>query len=131
MPESHVSSVNEQISRGAVKLTRAYTGRGPTKAHTEVNTDTIAIVLADNLTKEERNLAASGEDKPVPKARHSGQEAMREDLIALVEKHSGRTVAAMLSANHIDPDVALEFFLLRPLPGDEALAIGGQADSSP
>jgi uncharacterized protein YbcI len=131
MPESHISSVNEEISRGAVQLTREYTGRGPTKARTEVNTDTIAIVLADNLTKGERNLAAMGEEEHVLNTRHAYQQVMQADLTALVEKHSGRKVAAMLSANHIDPDVAVEFFVLRPLPGDEMHVIAGQADSSP
>jgi uncharacterized protein YbcI len=126
MPESHVPSVNEEISRGAVQLTREYTGRGATKACTEVNTDTIAIVLADTLTKGERNLADLGEEKHVLRTRHAYQQVMRPDLISLVEKHSGRTVIAMLSANHIDPDVAVEFFLLQPLPGGEAQAIASQ-----
>ena len=130
MPESNVSSVNEEISRGAVQLTREYTGRGPTKARTEINTDTVAIVLADTLTKGERNLAALGEEKHVLQTRHAYQGVMRADLIALVEKHSGRIVTAMLSANHIDPDVAVEFFLLQPLPGGEAQAIGGRAPAS-
>jgi uncharacterized protein YbcI len=120
MPESHVSSVNEQISRGAVQILREYTGRGPTKARTDVNNHMIAITLADTLTRGERNLAAFGEGKNVLKARHAYQEAMREDLIALVQKQSGRMVAAMLSANHIDPDLAVEFFVLKPHPGDEA-----------
>jgi uncharacterized protein YbcI len=123
MPESHVPSVNEEISRGAVQLTREYTGRGPTKARTEVNTDTIAIVLADTLTKGERNLADLGD-------RRAYQQVMQPDLVSLVEKHSGRTVIAMLSANHIDPDVAVGFFLLQPRPGGEAQAIASRTAAS-
>src|SRR3977135_114428 len=128
MPESHVLSVNEEISRGVVQLLRECTGRGPTKARTDVNNHMVTIVLADSLTKGERNMAALGEEDRVLKTRHLYQQAMREDLIVLVEKHSGRKVAAMLSANHIDPHVAVQFFVLEPHPGDEAwLGFGAPA----
>ena len=45
------------------------------------------------------------------------QRVMRDDLVQLVEKLSGRTVEAFFSDNHVDPDYAVEFFLLEPLPG--------------
>jgi uncharacterized protein YbcI len=114
MPVSHLSSVNEEISHGAVQLLREYTGRGPTKVRTEVNSRMITIVRDDPLTKGERNLAGLGEKETVLKTRHANQQAMREALIALVEKSSGCKVAAMLSDNHIGPDIGVEFFVLKP-----------------
>ena len=39
---------------------------------------------------------------------------MREDLIAIVERHLGRKVIAFMSQNHIDPDLAVEVFVLEP-----------------
>jgi uncharacterized protein YbcI len=37
---------------------------------------------------------------------------MREDLVGLVEEITGRTVIAFLSDNHLDPDIAVESFVL-------------------
>jgi uncharacterized protein YbcI len=39
------------ISRTAVQILRDYTGRGPTKARTTVNHDSVMIVLGDTLTR--------------------------------------------------------------------------------
>ena len=36
-------------------------------------------------------------------------------MIAAVERLSGRSVYAFLSDNHIDPDIAVETFVLAPL----------------
>jgi hypothetical protein len=37
---------------------------------------------------------------------------MRDDLVAIVERCTGRTVAAFMSANHFNPDLAAEIFVL-------------------
>jgi hypothetical protein len=42
------------------------------------------------------------------------QEAMRDDLVTIIEAETGRKVIAFMSANHIDPDMALESFVLEP-----------------
>jgi hypothetical protein len=39
---------------------------------------------------------------------------MREDAIAKIEELTGRRVTAFMSANHIDPDLAAELFVLEP-----------------
>jgi hypothetical protein len=39
---------------------------------------------------------------------------MRTDLVSGVEAITGRTVIAFLSDNHIDPDFAVETFILAP-----------------
>jgi uncharacterized protein YbcI len=124
VPETQIpsQSVSAEISRGAVQLVREYTGRGPTKARTIINGETIAIVLADTLTKGERSLVALGKVEHVLETRRNYQRVMEEDLIKLVEDHSGRRVAAMLSDNHVDPDIAVEFFILDPAPGGDGLA---------
>ncbi len=108
------------ISNRAVGLLHEYTGRGPTKARTTVNHDSVMIVFGDSLTKAERTLAKNGEGAVVMQMRHRFQEAMRDDLIAMVETETGRKVVAFMSANHIDPDMAAEVFVLEPLP--EAVA---------
>jgi uncharacterized protein YbcI len=114
------------ISRGAVQLLREYTGRGPTEAHTIIGKDTVTIVLGDTLTKGERRLVAMGEQEHVLHTRRHLQQVMRNDLVGLVEKLSGRTVEAFFSDNHIDPDYGVEFFLLDPFPSLESMDGSGE-----
>jgi uncharacterized protein YbcI len=123
MPETHSQdgAVAADISRGAVQLLREYTGRGPTKARTVICADTISIILADTLTRGEQSLVGMGEHDHVFHTRRNYQRLMRKDLVELVETASERTVKAFFSDNHIDPDYAVEFFLLEPLPGADDL----------
>jgi uncharacterized protein YbcI len=124
MPDVHqdgAGSVSADISRGTVQLLREYTGRGPTKARTVIANDTVAIILADTLTRGERSLVTMGETDHVLRSRRTYQQLMRSDLIKLVEESSGRTVEAFFSDNHIDPDYAVEFFLLEPQATVEAI----------
>jgi hypothetical protein len=39
---------------------------------------------------------------------------MRDDLVGLVECELERKVIAFMSQNHIDPDLAVEVFVLEP-----------------
>jgi uncharacterized protein YbcI len=41
------------------------------------------------------------------------QESMAQEAIGIVEELSGRRVTAFMSNNHIDPDLAVEIFVLR------------------
>ena len=111
--------IGAQISTGAVQLASEYTGRGPTKAHTIINRDSVTIVLQDTLTKGERSLVAAGKQDEVHRSRYAYQQVMGDELTALVEEAVERKVIAFLSANHLDPDVAVEFFLLEPDPTAE------------
>lgn len=108
-------SAAADISRGAVQLLREYTGRGPTRARTEISQDSVMVVLADTLSKGERRLAANGKGDHVLRTRHEFQLVMRDELVALVEGALGRRVIAFMSDNHIDPDMAVEIFILEPL----------------
>ena len=102
------------ISNASVQLMHDYTGRGPTKARTTINSDSVMILMGDILTKGERRLVERGKSDRVLQLRHDFQETMREDLIAAVETHIDRKVIAFMSANHVDPDMAAEIFVLAP-----------------
>ena len=116
MDDQHQRSgyISAEISDGAVQLLQEYTGRGPTKARTTLNHDSVLILFKDTLTKGERKLAELGRKEQVLELRHHYQQAMREDLTALVERHTRRKVVAFMSANHADPDMAAEIFALEP-----------------
>lgn len=102
------------ISNLTVRLISQYTGRGPTKARTYFNDDMITVVLQDTLTKAETLLVERGHADLVLNTRVVFQREMRAELVAGLEDIVGRSVTAFLSANHIDPDIAIETFILGP-----------------
>jgi len=110
------------ISTATVQLVRQYTGRGPTKAKTVISDDVVSVVLADSLTQGERTLVDAGHSDRVLQIRHDIQNAMRDDLVAVVEKELGREVMAFMSQNHIDPDLAVETFVLHPAKAETTQA---------
>jgi uncharacterized protein YbcI len=119
MPETPVGrtddpSIAARISNHIVQMMSAYTGRGPTKAWTSMDNDLVSVVLRDTLTKGERSLVDDDQAQLVLDMRKAYQRTMRHDLIAGVEQISGRKVIAFLSDNHIDPDIAVESFVLEP-----------------
>jgi uncharacterized protein YbcI len=115
MPTTPKGSISAAISSAVVQLMREYTGRGPTKARTYIDEDLITVVLQDTLTMGERSLVRDGETDLVLTSRKAFQRTMSTQLIAAIERHSGRSVYAFLSDNHIDPDIAVETFVLAPI----------------
>jgi uncharacterized protein YbcI len=108
------------ISNGMVQLLHEYTGRGPTRARTTISDDLVVCLLADTLTKSERKLVDAGEDRLVLEERTAFQRLMRDDAVSMVERLTGRTVTAFMSNNHIDPDMAVETFVLASRPAEAA-----------
>jgi uncharacterized protein YbcI len=111
---------SQAISNALIRLVREYTGRGPTQAHTTISDHHVIVVLRDTLLKAERSLVEDGEGEAVIAMRRRFQRTMREDLVAAVVEHTGREVEAFLSDNHIDPDIAVEVFILKPSSEDGA-----------
>jgi uncharacterized protein YbcI len=100
------------ISNMMVRLLQQYTGRGPTRARTRIHDDLVTCVMQDTLTKGERSLVDRGQGETVLETRKLYQHLMREDAIRGVEEILRRRVAAFLSDNHIDPDLAVETWVL-------------------
>jgi uncharacterized protein YbcI len=115
----HHGERSAAISNLAVRLLHEYTGRGPTKAQTHLSGDLVAIVLQDTMTTGERTLVRDGEHERVLDMRHAYQRTMRKDLAGGVASITGRDVIAFMSANHIDPDMGVEVFILAPEAGTQ------------
>ena len=115
------------ISNHVVRTMSEYTGRGPTKARTYINEDAVTVLLQNTLTKGELSLVGDDLDGLVLTMRKAFQGTMGQVLIDGVEEILGREVVAFMSDNHIDPDVAVEVFMLAPaddgLRGDGARGV--------
>jgi uncharacterized protein YbcI len=107
------------ISNAVVSVFAEYLGRGPTRARTSLGRDLVTVILEETFTKAERRLVAEGETEIVITTRRTFQRTMRRDLVAAVERLTGRTVVAFLSDQSAEPDVAAEIFLLEPQPPPE------------
>jgi uncharacterized protein YbcI len=103
-----------QVSNSLVRLHSEYYGRGPTKAKTYLQEDVLCSVLSDIFTTVEKTLIDVGRGDHVRETRHVFQLAMEKKFCEAVEAITGRRVRAFLSQTHIDPDVAVEVFLLEP-----------------
>jgi uncharacterized protein YbcI len=113
-PRRENGQLNAAISEALVRMLADTTGRGPTKARTTIDRDLIVVMLQNTLTAGERYLADSDRAEQVLAMRRAYQEAMSADCIAAIEQLAGRTVIAFMSANHLDPDLAAEIFVLEP-----------------
>ena len=102
------------ISTGLVQLHSRYYGKGPTKAKTHWFDDTIVSLLRGGFTTVERTLLDTGAVESVYQMRRSFQQAMEEEFRAVIEEATGRKVIAYMSSIHVDPDLAVELFVLEP-----------------
>jgi len=105
-------SLSAQIAKATVGVFRDHTGRGPTKARAFLNDNMVQVLLEETMTTAEHRLAEEGEDEFVLALRRKFQRTMRYDLVAAVEGLTGRRVIAFMSDNTIEPDMALESFVL-------------------
>ena len=119
--EGHVGGeLAAEISRTVVRALAETTGRGPTKAKTTIGENGVFVVLQDTLTHGERTLSDAGQGKAVLDLRRRWQAVMEADISRSIEELTGRKVVGFMSDNHIDPDLAVEVFVLEPLAESRA-----------
>lgn len=123
--EGGTQSLSRDLSRAMVALFKEYVGRGPTHARAHLNEDLIVVVLQDTMIRAEKTLADEGEEDLVRGVRRVFQGKFREDAIEIVQDLTGRKVKCFLSDHAIDPDVAIEAFVLEP--GTEQAQGGAEA----
>jgi uncharacterized protein YbcI len=90
-------------------------GRGPTEAKAHLAGDLVVCVLWNGFTTVERTLLERGERTAVEAFRRAFQTTMEEHFTEIVEAATGRPVRAYMSQVHVDPDVAVEIFMLTPV----------------
>jgi uncharacterized protein YbcI len=118
----------QEIANAVVQRHKRFLGRGPTKAQAFFRHRFLIVVLEEQLTEAEHSLAGDGGRDDVLRMRQRYHETMRDDLVSAIEALTDRKVEAFLSGNHIEPDMAVELFVLdRPPAGDlvDPVASGG------
>src|SRR5437764_15248283 len=103
------------ISNTVVRALARTTGRGPTMAKTTLGDNGVFVVVQDSLTVGEQTLTLAGQGQVVLDLRRRWQAVMEADVSREIEELTGRKVVGFMSDNHIDPDLAVEVFVLEPL----------------
>jgi uncharacterized protein YbcI len=104
--------LNAALASAVVGIYRTHLGRGPSSACTLHNDDVVTVVMREVMTNAEKTLAQTGSGVDVTNMRRLFQATMQGDFTAAVERLTGRKVIAFISGNHVDPDVAVETFIL-------------------
>jgi len=104
--------LNAAVTREVIRVHSESHGRGPKKAFSFYNGNVLTTVLEEVLTPSERRLAANGEGDAVLNMRRLHQRGMAPELKQSIEEITGRKVTAFMSDNHIEPDMAVEVFIL-------------------
>jgi uncharacterized protein YbcI len=118
-------TVAAEISNTVVRLVREHFGKGPTQAKTIVHDDVVVTVLRGGFTHAEKMLYKAGKGEIVEEGRRAMQDVFEREMTAAVEQLTGRRVEAFLSANHHEPDVSVEMFLMVPGGAGAASDNGG------
>jgi uncharacterized protein YbcI len=120
--------VAADISNAVVRLVREHFGRGPTQAKTIVHDDVVVTVLRGGYTHAEKTLYQAGKGDIVEEGRRAMQDVFQREMTAAVEQLTGRQVEAFMSANHHEPDVSVEMFLLVPASNGAPAAVDVHVD---
>lgn len=104
--------LNAALTREVVRIHTANLGRGPNKSFSFHNGNVVVTVLQDVLTKAEQSLANNHHGEAVLAMRGLFQRTMAEEMKDSVERLTERTVVACMGDNHLDPDMAVEVFIL-------------------
>ena len=108
-----------EISNGIVRLFKAHGDKGPTKCRTHIDDDLIIVTLKGGYSRLENTLFEDGKFLDVRQARQIFQDTMEGRFTEVIERVTGREVAAFMSASHQHPDIQMEIFVLadaRPTP---------------
>ena len=106
-----------EISTTLVQLLKEHADRGPTKCRTYIDDDLIIVLMRGGFSRLENTLFEDGKFLDVRSMRHTFQDTMEGRFTEVIERVTGRQVAAFMSASHQHPDLQMEVFVLDGGPG--------------
>jgi uncharacterized protein YbcI len=90
-----------------------YYGRLPAAARSRlIDDEVLACVMGGVYSEVEKTLIELQSRPLVDEIRGEFQHAMQHQLVAIVERLSGRSVETFISCHHVGPDLEVEIFVL-------------------
>jgi anti-sigma B factor antagonist len=117
-----------QIANGLVRLWRERAGVGPQRARAHVTETSVTCLMEGTLTAAERTLATTGRSELVRRQRDVLRQVLSADASELVERVTGRRVLCMLGDTSVEPDHAVDVFVLGGPVADGPGSAGGDRD---
>ena len=122
MPEPHQhpdihqgwGAIAGAISAAIVQATKEHSGRGPTRCRTYIDDDLVIVLMREGYSQLEDTLFEDGKWLDVRAMRHTFQDTMQARYSEIIERLTGRTVVAFMSASHQHPDLQMQTFVLAP-----------------
>ena len=105
--ESHEATRRDRqpITREIVRLHKDHFGRGPVTAKTHRHEDSVLVLMFEGHTPSEATLEQAGQARGVAQTRVDLSEALRQQFIEIVEKHTGRQVIGMMTGSQQEPSL--------------------------
>jgi uncharacterized protein YbcI len=104
--------IASEISNRFVQLLKEHADRGPTKCRTYIDDDHVIVLMRGGFSRLENTLFEDGKWLDVRATRHALQDTMQGRFTEVIERLTGRQVAAFMSASHQRPDLQMEIFIL-------------------
>lgn len=101
-----------EISNTLVRMLKEHADRGPTKCRTYIDDDLVIVLMRGGYSRLEDTLFEDGKFLDVRATRHAFQDTMEGRFTEVIERLTGREVAAFMSASHQHPDLQMEVFVL-------------------
>lgn len=108
--------LTDAIFASMVELYAEFYNHDRTTATTYINDNVVVCVLEDILAASEVDQIAGGDSEGVIDGRVAFQAGAEDEFTATIEKLTGRSVTAFLSANQTAPGIACELFFLEAPP---------------
>jgi uncharacterized protein YbcI len=107
-------SVVAVISREIVAVLKESVGRGPTRAKTHLHDDCALVLMREGHTRTEGTMFDGGGSRAVVQSRLELSEMIRDRLVEVVERNTGRRVTGFLASSQQDPDLISFVFVFDP-----------------
>lgn len=120
VPSQELGPLLAEVTNTIVHLHRAHYGKGPTHSKSYLLDDVLVCVMREVFTTAERTLVDAGEAKRVRATRLAFHDAMEDEFKGAIERILGRRVLAITGQVGVDPEVAIDIFVLEPEAPTEA-----------
>lgn len=116
-------ALNAALANEIGRIVASYSGRGPMRSRAFIDQDAVVCLLQDDATSSEQRLTTGGRAELVRSRRDVLYRIMEPELVACVERLTGRRVVTFFAGSDTPGASSVEVFLLAPEP-DEAAPSG-------
>lgn len=99
------------------RIVADFSGRGPMRSRAFVDHDVVVCLLQDGATVAERRLTSGGRAELVRSRRDVLNRIMEPELVACVERLTGRAVISFFAGSDTPGASSVEVFVLAPMDG--------------